>query len=56
MVLPPEFGFEIPAIAELGDDVTVSVGGENFIALKNVGVIEFLEYIDFREEKLFQLL
>ena len=32
MVLSSEFGFEITAVAELGDDIAVSVGGENLMA------------------------
>ena len=42
MMFPPKFGFKIAAIADLGDDVAISVRCKDFIAFENVGMVEFL--------------
>jgi hypothetical protein len=47
----PEFRLEITIITQLSDDVAVSITCKYLIAAKNVGVIEFFEDFDFREEK-----
>ena len=39
MVLSSEFGFEITAVAELGDDIAVSVTRKNFIAAEDINMI-----------------
>ena len=47
VMLSSQFGFQIPSIADFGNDVTVAVGCENLKASEDVGMIKFLEDIDF---------
>lgn len=47
----PEFGLEIAIITELSNDVAISITGKDLIAAKDVGMIEFFEDFDFREEE-----
>lgn len=45
-----EFGFQIPLIAELCDDIAVSIAAENFITFENIRVVKFFEDFDFGEQ------
>ena len=47
-----ESRLEISLSAELGDDIAVSIAGEYLEALENIGMTEFFENINFREEQL----
>jgi hypothetical protein len=47
-----ESRLEISLSAKLGDDIAVSIAGEYLEALENIGMAEFFENIDFREEQL----
>ena len=52
VVLFPEFGLQVASIAELSDDIAVAIAGEDFVALQNIGMVEFFQHIDFRKEQL----
>lgn len=56
MVLPAEFGLEISTIADLGDDVAISIWGENFKTSQDVWVVKLLKDINFGEEKFLKFL
>ena len=47
MMFSSEFGFEITAIAQFGDNVTVSIGCKYLMALQDVRMTKFLQHIDF---------
>ena len=47
MVFLLQFGLKVPSMADFGNDVTVAVGCENLKASEDVGMIKFLEDIDF---------
>lgn len=51
----PEFALKISIIAQLCDNVAVSIAGEYFIAAQNVGMIKFFEDFNFGEEQFFKL-
>lgn len=48
-----ETRLEVSLIAKLSYDITIAIAGEYFEASEDVGVIKFLENIDFWEEKFF---
>ena len=50
MMLSSKFSFKIATVTEFSNDVAVPVGSENFMALKNVWVVEFFENIDLGEQ------
>ena len=52
VALLSESGFEVPLVAEFGDDVAVAVAGEDLEAFEDIGVAQLLEDVDFREKKL----
>ena len=56
MMLFSQFSLKIAAIADLCDDVAVSIRCKDLVALQNIGVIEFFEDIYFWKEKLLKLL
>lgn len=41
MVLSSQLAFEIPTITDFSDYIAIAIGGEDFVASKNVGVVEF---------------
>lgn len=47
LVLFLDFGFQVSFVAELGDNVAVSIAGEDLKAAKDIGVIHFFEYFYF---------
>jgi hypothetical protein len=51
----PQPGLEVALVAEFGDDIAVSVAGEDFIAFEHIGVIELFEYVNLREKQFLQL-
>ena len=48
-----EFSLEISFVAELGDNVTVAIAGEDFMTLEDIWMIDLFENIDLREEQFF---
>ena len=50
VALLSESGFEVPLVAEFGDDVAVAVAGEDLEAFEDIGVAQLLQDIDFREK------
>ncbi len=50
------FAFQVALVAEFGDDVAIAVAGEDLMAAKHIGVIQFLEDINFGEEEFFEFL
>ena len=46
MVLPSEFGFQIPTVTNFSNDIAVAIGRKDFEASKDVWVIKFLEHVD----------
>lgn len=48
--LLPQSRLQIPLIAQLGDDVTVPIAGEDLMAFEDIGVAKFFEHVDLREE------
>jgi hypothetical protein len=42
MMLFPEFGLKISFVTEFSNDVAIAITGEYFIALEDVGMVEFL--------------
>ena len=53
--LPFDQLFEVSIFAILGDDVETVFGAENVFEFNYVGMIEPLEQIDFREDRIFQV-
>lgn len=49
-----EFGLQIPAIADLSDDVAVAITTEDFMAFEDIWVVELFQDIDLREKEFFQ--
>lgn len=49
--LLPQPRLQIPFVAQLGDDVTVPIAGENLMTFEDVGVAEFFKHVDLREEE-----
>lgn len=47
-----EFALKISLIAELSDNITISITSEDFEASENVGMIEFFKDVNFRKKKL----
>jgi hypothetical protein len=47
VVLPSQFTLQIAPVAYFGNDVTVAIGGEYLVTPEYVGMVEFLEYINF---------
>lgn len=45
-----QFGLQIALVAQLGDNVAVAIAGEDFVALQHVGMLQFLQNLNFREE------
>jgi hypothetical protein len=41
MVLLSELGLQIATVADLGDYVTIAIGGENLVTLEDVGMAQF---------------
>lgn len=49
--LLPQSRLQIPFVAQLGDDVTVPIASEDLMAFEDVGVAEFFEHVNLREEE-----
>ncbi len=52
VVFFPQLGLKITSVAEFCYYIAVSVAGEYFIALQYIRMVQFLQNIDFREQKL----
>ena len=46
MMFSSEFGFEVPTVAEFSDNVAISIGCKNFMALKDIRVTKLLKNIN----------
>lgn len=50
MVLSPQFALQIPTIADFSNYIAVSIRSKYFIASKNIGMVQFFEYVNLRKK------
>ena len=44
-MLPLDPALQVALVAQFGDDIAVSIAGEDLVASQHVGVVHFFEYL-----------